>query len=312
MSLSILNTSNIGSTASACVTTNNLTRIFYQAANGDLCMLSATGTPYGKTHYNNGVVLPSASVRANTPIAAVWWAAMSQIRVYFIDPNNNLVEISVNSSSLPGVGLNNVGWTAATGSGFLYAMNTGTDIRVGFQMAMDPQIIFEAELTSAGWQVSAVAGDGGAQLNLLNYTTLGSTASALIAPKNGSCIYYQNVNGDIHAVGSGGTPLSGASYSDKPLIPAAGVRANTPIAAVQWSNGAQTRVYFIDNNNQLCELTPGLTPVKLGWAVAPKTGFLYAINLDTDIRVGFQSAVSPNVITEGEYTSAGWKFTQIF
>jgi len=317
MSLSILNTTTLGSTASACVTTNNLTRIFYQAANGDLCMLSATGTPYGKTHYNNGVVLPSAQVRANTPIAAVWWSGMGQIRVYFIDPTNNLTEVSVNSSALPGVGVNHVGWTVPATSGFLYAINNGTDIRVGFQydasgVGAGCADIFEAELTSTGWQMARISGDGGTQLDVLPYQTYGSTGSALLQnTTGGTCIFYQNIDGGIHAIGSSGTPLSGAAYSDKPMVPASGVRANTPIAAVQWS-GNQQRVYFIDNNNQLCELIPGSAPTKLGWAVAPKTGFLYAINILTDIRVGFQSAVSPNVITEGEYTGGGWKFTQIF
>lgn len=79
MSYSIITSASVA----ACVNTNknysNLTYIFYQAVNGDLCMLWATGTPLEGTRYNNGVVLPSAQVRANTPIAAVWFAVMSQV-----------------------------------------------------------------------------------------------------------------------------------------------------------------------------------------------------------------------------------------
>jgi len=312
MSLSILNPNTLGSTGSACVTTNNVTRIFYQAANGDLSMLSGTGTPGGGAGYTSGAVLPSALVRANTPIAAVWWAAMGQIRVYFVDANNNLVEISVNNSTLPGVGLNKLGPIIPPGSTFLYAINTGTDIRVGFQ---DPKLAYidEAESTPSGWKVGTVSSSGSAMM-LLNPNKVGSAAAAIVGSSNSTDIFFQAPNGDLVISQGSGSPQSGASYNEKLIVAAAGVRANTPIAAVQFSNGTQIRVYFIDNNNQLCEVTPGLGPKEIGFPTAPNSGFLYAINLETDIRVGFQSQWSPNVITEGEYilSSNSWKYTQIF
>lgn len=83
--------------------------------------------------------------------------ATFKIRVYFIDPSNNVTEVSVNSSSLPGVGVNHIGWTVPAGSGFLYAINNGTDIRVGFQYSIGPADIWEAELTSSGWQLGRVS-----------------------------------------------------------------------------------------------------------------------------------------------------------
>jgi len=74
-----------------------------------------------------------------------------------------------------------------------------------------------------------------------NYLGAGSTAIQLA---NGDTrIYYQATDGAIHEAGGNGSVVSGARYSDHILIPAQGVRINTPIAVTTWGAGFQEVQY---------------------------------------------------------------------
>lgn len=94
-------------------------------------------------------------------------------------------------------------------------------------------------------------------------------------------------------------------------MPAA--RINTPIAAVSWDNLRQIRVYYITVNSQVQEMTytQGVgwrKDARLGIAVDNSTS-LYAQHQlkEPFMRVGFQSSVAPQTITEACYYQSGWK-----
>ncbi|KAG2153152.1 hypothetical protein DEU56DRAFT_773366 [Suillus clintonianus] len=98
-------------------------------------------------------------------------------------------------------------------------------------------------------------------------------------------------------------------------MPAA--RINTPIAAVSWDNLRQIRVYYITVNSQVQEIsyTQGVgwhKDAHLGAAVDNST-CLYAQhqNKEPYMRVGFQSSVAAQTITEACYYQSGWK-TRVF
>lgn len=78
-------------------------------------------------------------------------------------------------------------------------------------------------------------GVGGAQMDLIKYDQVGVCGSAVMLP-NSASVYYQHIDGGIHVVSGAGTTYILADpstvYTDKLLVPAAGVRANTPIAVI--------------------------------------------------------------------------------
>jgi hypothetical protein len=77
-----------GSTAAAILLTDGSTRIYYQAANGDIHEASGNGPAVSNPLYHDRVVVPKEIVRINSPIAADHWN----------DGNEN---VSANSILLP-------------------------------------------------------------------------------------------------------------------------------------------------------------------------------------------------------------------
>jgi hypothetical protein len=76
----------------------------------------------------------------------------------------------------------------------------------------------------------------------------------------------------------------------------------------------QTRLYFIDRNNQVRKLCYGrmgdFVPGgfdNMNYKAVPNSGLLYAFsNSNGDIRVGFQAADAPGIITEAAIAGGGW------
>ncbi|KAF8578217.1 hypothetical protein K439DRAFT_1621502 [Ramaria rubella] len=153
-----------------------------------------------------------------------------------------------------------------------------------------------------------------------NYFGTGVAAKEL--DNGNTCIYYQGSNGAIYHTGGVGSAASSAKYcTGVILIPATDVRFNTPIAFVSWgvSGGInsfdESRLYFIDRNNQVRELSYSRSTGKFepgsldgqNYKAAPNSGFLYAINTSGgSVRVGFQSASDLGFITEAALSGQTW------
>ncbi|KAG2129860.1 uncharacterized protein EDB93DRAFT_1095153 [Suillus bovinus] len=126
-------------------------------------------------------------------------------------------------------------------------------------------------------------------------------------------IYFQNKDYQICEM-SFNDPNS-TSYTIPKLTTATMpvARINTPIAAVSWDNLRQIRVYYITVDSQVQEIsyTQGV-----GWhkdaqlaAAVDNSTCLYAQQRlkEPFIRVGYQSSVAPQTITEACYYQSGWK-----
>ncbi|KAJ6478270.1 hypothetical protein C8R45DRAFT_1006920, partial [Mycena sanguinolenta] len=150
---------------------------------------------------------------------------------------------------------------------------------------------------------------------VLHSTYFGAGAVAMQLQNGDTRIYYQGADGAIYHTGGVGSAVSGARYRQGVLlVPAEKVRFNTPLAVTAWSGFSETRLYFIDQNNQVRELCDGrmgkFVPGgfdNMHYKAAPNSGFLYALsNSHGDIRVGFQSADAPGVITEAAIAGGNW------
>ncbi|KAG2360561.1 hypothetical protein BDR07DRAFT_1486881 [Suillus spraguei] len=127
-------------------------RIYFQNKDYQICEM-ALNDP-NSTSYNI-VKLTTAAVpaaRINTPIAAVSWDNLRQIRVYYITVNSQVQEISYTQG---------IGWhkdahlgIAVDNSTCLYAQQQLKEpfMRVGFQSSQAPQTITEACYYQSGWK----------------------------------------------------------------------------------------------------------------------------------------------------------------
>lgn len=89
--------------------------------------------------------------RINTPIAAVSWNNLQEIRVYYITADSQVQEIGFTGS---GWSKGPVLGTAVETSAFLYAQvatSSAAPVRVGFQSSTAPQAITEAVYDN-GWK----------------------------------------------------------------------------------------------------------------------------------------------------------------
>ncbi|KAJ7450620.1 hypothetical protein FB451DRAFT_1101809 [Mycena latifolia] len=150
---------------------------------------------------------------------------------------------------------------------------------------------------------------------VLPSTYFGSGATAMQREDGDTRIYYQGADGAIYHTGGVGSAASGAQYRRGViLVPAENVRFNTPLAVTAWDGFKETRLYYIDRNNQVRELCYGrmgnFVPGGLdnmNYKAAPNSGLLYALsNSKGDIRVGFQSDDAPGVITEAAIAGGSW------
>ncbi|KJA13609.1 hypothetical protein HYPSUDRAFT_92712 [Hypholoma sublateritium FD-334 SS-4] len=148
---------------------------------------------------------------------------------------------------------------------------------------------------------------------------LGSNAAAvLLTGGSATRIYYQSADGSIHEAAGTGAAVNNPVYTECIVVAAEKVRINTPIAVVAWPEGNtdQIRLYFIDKASLLHELcstsdTPGTWPEDFlssrKYETAANSGLLCAIfTTGPNIRVGYQSAAHPEVITEATNTSSAW------
>ncbi|KAG1847876.1 hypothetical protein DFJ58DRAFT_705243 [Suillus subalutaceus] len=148
----LLPTNFVGTAAAAVQSaTTGSCRVYFQNKDYqiyEMALSDPTSTTYS---LGNLTSIPFPAGRINTPIAAVSWNNLSEIRVYYITADSQVQEIYYSGGNWgkPGPVLG----AAVETSGFLYAsvvVNTGPVVRVGFQSSTAPQTITEA-VWNGGW-----------------------------------------------------------------------------------------------------------------------------------------------------------------
>ncbi|MCJ1464490.1 hypothetical protein MMC07_003103 [Pseudocyphellaria aurata] len=84
------------------------------------------------------------------------------------------------------------------------------------------------------------------------YLPEGSVGAAFQLTNGESRAYYLALEGSIHELAGNGDPEKGIKYNDTVRIPAAKVRAGSPIAVSATNNG-NVRLYYIGPDNSLKE-----------------------------------------------------------
>jgi hypothetical protein len=147
----LLPTSFVGTTGAAVQSTNGNFRVYFQNKDYQIYQMilaDPTSTIYTIQKLTNS---PIPAARINTPIAAVSWNELNEIRVYYITVDSQVQEMCFSKSGDMRQG--KVLGTAAESSAFLYAqvtVNPRLMIRVGFQSSTAPRTITEA-VWDKGW-----------------------------------------------------------------------------------------------------------------------------------------------------------------
>ncbi|KAF7330681.1 hypothetical protein MSAN_02453600 [Mycena sanguinolenta] len=113
-----------GASATAVQLESGDTRIYYQGADGAIYNTSGVGSAVSGANYSQGaVIVPAEKVRPNTPLAVIAYNGLSEIRLYFIDQNNQVREVCYGSAGdfVPGA-LDDMNYKAAPNSDLLYAV----------------------------------------------------------------------------------------------------------------------------------------------------------------------------------------------
>ncbi|KAG1878970.1 hypothetical protein F4604DRAFT_1755249 [Suillus subluteus] len=114
-----------------------------------MMLTDPTSTSYSLQNLINS---PMPAARINTPIAAISWNELQEIRVYYITTDSQVQEMYFSKSG--GMHKGQVLGTAVESSAFLYAqiaVKPRIVVRVGFQSATDPKTITEA-VWDNGWK----------------------------------------------------------------------------------------------------------------------------------------------------------------
>ncbi|KAF7377090.1 hypothetical protein MSAN_00127600 [Mycena sanguinolenta] len=158
----VLSSTYLGAGAAGIQLDNGDTRIYYQDADGAIYQIGGMGSPVSGTKYSPGLkalLVPADKVRVNTPLAVTAWGGFNEIRLYYIDRNNQIHELCYGFAGnfVPGA-LDNMNYKAAPNSGLLYAFSTPQGGRVGFQSADAPGVITEAQILQGGsWSTAKLA-----------------------------------------------------------------------------------------------------------------------------------------------------------
>ncbi|KAG1878917.1 hypothetical protein F4604DRAFT_580278 [Suillus subluteus] len=148
----LLPTDFVGTTMAGVQNEDGKFRIYFQNKDYQICEMSLND-PNSTSHTIlklTTATIPTA--RINTPIAALSWDNLRQIRVYYITMNSHIQEISYTQG---------VGWhkdsdlgIAIDNSNCLYAQRQSKEpfVRVGFQSSTAPQTITEACYYQGGWK----------------------------------------------------------------------------------------------------------------------------------------------------------------
>jgi hypothetical protein len=73
---------------------------------------------------------------------------------------------------------------------------------------------------------------------------IGRSAAAVVNTRNGTRIYYQHVDGNIHELSGTGPISSGRKYTDRIVLTADQVRRDTPLASAIAAGTGLDRVSF--------------------------------------------------------------------
>ncbi|KAG1760232.1 hypothetical protein EDD22DRAFT_88685 [Suillus occidentalis] len=148
----LLPTDFVGTTMAGVQNEDGKFRIYFQNKDYQICEMSLND-PHSTSHTIlklTTAAMPAA--RINTPIAAVSWDNLRQIRVYYITVNSQVQEMTYTQG---------VGWhedahlgIAVDNSTSLYAQHQLKEpfMRVGFQSSAAPQTITEACYYQSGWK----------------------------------------------------------------------------------------------------------------------------------------------------------------
>ncbi|EGN92538.1 hypothetical protein SERLA73DRAFT_190871 [Serpula lacrymans var. lacrymans S7.3] len=130
------------SAAVQLTTGGNPTRVYYQNVDGRIHELAGNGPL--SSGYKDDVLAVAENPRVNTPIAVTTWNDFQQIRVYYINERNEVIEAVYASQTGWVPGAQNIG-AAVPGSGLLWAVvDPAVGIRVGYQSVYAPGTITEA------------------------------------------------------------------------------------------------------------------------------------------------------------------------
>ena len=80
-----------------------------------------------------------------------------------------------------------------------------------------------------------------------------NSGAAILFPNNETRIYYQGVEGGIHEAEGTGPATSNSGYLYRLVVSPSGVRANSPIAAITWTDKNQRDQVSL---NFLCSVSP--------------------------------------------------------
>jgi hypothetical protein len=83
---------------------------------------------------------------------------------------------------------------------------------------------------------------------------VGYTSTAVVTPDSLTRIYYQGIDGSVHELSGSGPVVSvtaTSKYTDKVVVPAANVRAGTPLASAIATNAELNNVRGTHNHFRL-------------------------------------------------------------
>ncbi|TFK64514.1 fucose-specific lectin [Pluteus cervinus] len=240
--------------------TDTHVRVFYQDGNGDIRESFYDHSVGWNTRSNN---LVGTAAQKGTGISAVTWNNGGEIRVYYLDQDNNIVErvLSGETTSWGNGALTQKKIQTAPGSRLsAIEWNKETNIRVYYQDTTNKvrELVF---ISGGGWK------DGSEDLPL---AVPGTGLAAALAPNPGTnrnplrWVYFQAPDLTIQQLWYDGT-----SWSQTPLSTLAPFPAGTNLAVVTWEDPAKIQVAAIDVTHSVT--TTSYDPTT-GWAPTLSTG----------------------------------------
>jgi hypothetical protein len=148
----LLPTNFVGTAAAAVETTKGNCRVYFQNKDYDICQMMLTDPSSPTYSIQKLTIPPIPAARINTPIAAISWNELQEIRVYYITVDSHVQEMYFSKTG--GMHKGAVLGTAVESSAFLYAqvaVSPRIVVRVGFQSSADPKTITEA-VWDQGWK----------------------------------------------------------------------------------------------------------------------------------------------------------------
>ncbi|KAG1856043.1 hypothetical protein DFJ58DRAFT_659578 [Suillus subalutaceus] len=148
----LLPTNFVGTASAAVQSTDGNCRVYFQHKDYNIYQMMLTDPTSTSYSLQNLINSPMPAARINTPIAAISWNELQEIRVYYITTDSQVQEMYFSKSG--GMHKGQVLGTAVESSAFLYAqiaVKPRIVVRVGFQSATDPKTITEA-VWDNGWK----------------------------------------------------------------------------------------------------------------------------------------------------------------